>query len=62
MSTINADRLWNIEEVAAYLKVSVNTLRYWRARGEGPRCHRFGKHLRYRVEDVDAWVDEHADG
>jgi hypothetical protein len=27
MTTINPDRLWNIEEVADYLGISVNTLR-----------------------------------
>lgn len=51
-TTLNGDRPWNIEEVAEYLGVSVNTMRSWRAYGEGPRCCRLGKHLRYRVEDV----------
>lgn len=56
-NTISRDRLWKIEEVADYLAVPVNTLRYWRCRGEGPKCSRLGKHLRYRVEDVRAWVE-----
>lgn len=59
MTTITLDRLWNIGEVAEYLGVSVDTLRYWRSIGEGPVCWRLGKHLRYRFADVLAWVEEH---
>jgi hypothetical protein len=54
---VDGDRLWNIVEVAEYLAVPVNTLRYWRTLGRGPRCSRLGKHLRYRAGDVQAWVD-----
>lgn len=57
-TTLNPNRLWKITEVADYLGVSVDTMRYWRAIGEGPICCRIGKHLRYRVADVLAWVEE----
>lgn len=33
-------------------------MRYWRAMGDGPICCRIGKHRRYRVADVLAWVEE----
>jgi excisionase family DNA binding protein len=49
---------WKITEIADYLGVPVDTMRYWRAMGEGPICRRIGKHLRYRVGDVLAWVEE----
>jgi hypothetical protein len=52
ITTIRSDRLWTIGEVATYLTVPVASLYYWRSRGQGPRCSRLGKHLRYRVEDV----------
>jgi excisionase family DNA binding protein len=43
-------------EVAAYLQVSVKTLYTWRYKRQGPRAHRVGRHLRYRWEDVEAWL------
>jgi excisionase family DNA binding protein len=43
-------------EVAAYLHVLVKTLYAWRYEGKGPRAHRVGRHLRYRWEDVEAWL------
>ena len=57
------DRLWNINEVADYLGVSINTLYAWRNREPkvGPRAIRVGKHLRYRHADVEAWLEEHSD-
>lgn len=51
-------RLWTVEEVAEHLGVPVATIYRWRHHGIGPRGHRVGKHLRYRAEDVDAWVQE----
>jgi predicted DNA-binding transcriptional regulator AlpA len=50
------DRLWTVEETAYFLGVPVATLYYWRCRGEGPQGCKLGRHLRYRVEDVRAWV------
>ena len=43
-------------EVADYLQVPVKTLYQWRYQGEGPRAYRVGRHLRYRWEDVEAWL------
>jgi excisionase family DNA binding protein len=48
------------EDVAAYLGVPVKTLYSWRHVGRGPRASRVGKHLRYRQEDVDRWLEEQA--
>ncbi|WP_405146363.1 helix-turn-helix domain-containing protein [Sphaerisporangium sp. NBC_01403] len=54
------DRLWTVNEVAAYLGVPVGTLYQWRCRRIGPPGRRIGKHLRYLPEDVRAWVREQA--
>jgi len=56
-------------EVAALLRVHPQTLRRWRADGEGPAYLMLSERvLRYRREDIDAWlvdnwrvVDEAAD-
>jgi predicted DNA-binding transcriptional regulator AlpA len=50
------DRLWSIEDVSYYLGVPVGTLYYWRCRGQGPSSSRLGRHVRYRADDVRAWV------
>lgn len=53
-----AERLWTIEDVAEYLGIPVNTLYYWRTKKKGPMAKRMGKYIRYRPEDVRAWVNE----
>jgi len=34
------------------------TLANWRSLGKGPQYHRVGKHVRYRLSEVSAWLDE----
>lgn len=50
------DRLWTIDDVSAFLCVSVATIYQWRHRGEGPPCIRLGKHLRFDPAAVRSWV------
>ena len=49
-------QLWSIGEVAAFLRVPVQTLYTWRKRGYGPPAARVGRHLRYDASAVRAWV------
>ena len=47
------------ESVAAqYLGLSVATLRKWRANGDGPAWHKFGRAVRYRISDLDAFAED----
>lgn len=48
--------------VAEYLGVPITTLYKWNSDGNGPRRIRVGKHVRYRLADVDTWLDERAEG
>jgi excisionase family DNA binding protein len=50
------DPCWTVEEVAAYLRVPVETLYTWRKRHYGPPAARVGRHLRYDPADVRAWL------
>ncbi len=52
----SAARLVGPDEVAAFLGVPLRTVYRWRSRSEGPRGYRVGRHVRYRVEDVEAWL------
>lgn len=46
-------------EVSEMLGVPVETLRYWRHKGAGPRSFKLGpKHVRYMRDDLDAWIAE----
>jgi excisionase family DNA binding protein len=49
-------RLLSPEELAAYLAVPLATVYRWRSRGDGPASYRVGRHVRYKLEDVEAWL------
>jgi excisionase family DNA binding protein len=49
------------QEVADYLGVPVGTVYRWRVHREGPIGFRVGKHVRYRTEDVEAWLEAQRD-
>lgn len=55
---MNEIRLLTIDEVAKQTRVPVNTLRYWRHCGIGPKAARIGRRLVYREADVRAWIDQ----
>lgn len=57
-TTTTPETLWEIEQVAAYLGVPVQTLYAWRKRGYGPPAGRVGRHLRYDPAAVRAWFAE----
>ena len=49
------------EEVTGHLGVPVKTLFQWRYRGGGASGLRVGRYLRYRAEDVEAWLERVGD-
>ena len=42
----------------SYLGLPVSTVYDWRVHGKGPAAYRFGKHLKFAVSDVRAWMAE----
>jgi excisionase family DNA binding protein len=54
-----SDALLTEKQAAAYLNIGVKTLQNWRWRGEGPRFVRVGRLMRYRPEDLRAFVAAH---
>jgi excisionase family DNA binding protein len=53
------DPLWTADEVAAYLRVPLKTVRHWRHMGAGgPLGIRIGNHVRYRRSEVLACLRE----
>jgi excisionase family DNA binding protein len=53
--------LMSPHEVASYLGVPLRTVYRWRTHGEGPRGYRVGRHVRYRIDDVERWLEHHRD-
>lgn len=54
-------KMLTVTEVAELLGVPPDTIYYWRTTGDGPRGHRYGKHLRFHPADVEAWLAAKAD-
>jgi hypothetical protein len=50
-------RLWTGEGRSDYLVVPVNTLPQWNHKGGRLRPVRVDRHVRYREEDVQSWLD-----
>lgn len=55
------EALLSIEALSEYLGVPVATIYDWRVDGKGPRGIRVGRHLRFAVSDVRAWLDQNRD-
>lgn len=51
-----AQNLWTTERAAAYLGVTRQTIYNWRVLGYGPAAIRYRGALRFRPEDLTAWV------
>lgn len=51
-------QLLSPRQLADYLNVPLATLYAWRYHGEGPPGFRVGKHVRYRWNDVQVWVQD----
>jgi excisionase family DNA binding protein len=50
--------LLTTKEAAKYLGLSVSTLNKLRLTGEGPAYFKLGRSVRYRLSDLDIWVEK----
>jgi excisionase family DNA binding protein len=46
------------KELAELLGIPLGTIYRWNHTGDGPKSLHIGRHVRYRPEDVDAWLAE----
>ena len=51
------ENVLSTSELAAHLRVSVQTLYDLRSQGRGPRGFRVGRELRFRMSEVEAWLE-----
>ena len=54
-STLKKAPLLETGQAADELGLSPRTLEGWRRRGEGPRFLKFGRRVKYRPEDIEAY-------
>jgi excisionase family DNA binding protein len=55
------EKLLSLTDVSEMLGIPVHTLYRWRHNGDGPAGYRVGRHVRYRREAVEAWLEQQAD-
>jgi excisionase family DNA binding protein len=55
---LGLEPLLGIGELAEYLGVPVQTIYDWRMSAHAPRAYKIGKHLRFALSDVQAWLEE----
>jgi excisionase family DNA binding protein len=58
MSTCTCEHrpLLTTKQAANYLGVSMSVLGHWRSDRRGPRYVQVGSSVRYRLADLDAWI------
>jgi DNA-binding transcriptional MerR regulator len=56
-----SSELLTLEQFAKQINTPINTVRFWRQTGYGPKSARIGRRVLYRRTDVDAWIDAQFD-
>ena len=54
---MQASQFLTTKRAAEYLGLRPNTLEAWRCRGGGPRYVKLGRAVRYRVTDLNDWIE-----
>lgn len=54
----SGERLLSVEEVAEWLVVPVGTIYAWRYRSCGLASYKVGRHVRFRRDDVESWLEK----
>lgn len=57
MSDHPLEILLDEKELSRLLRVSIGTLRFWRAVERGPRYRKVGQLVRYAPSDVHSWLN-----
>ncbi len=52
------NKLMTPDEVVELLHIPKGTLYQWSYSGNGPKVLKIGRHLRYRLNDVETWLDK----
>jgi hypothetical protein len=58
MSKVRDEDLVTLSEVAVILRVPVNTVRWWRQQGTGPRFFKVGRRLVITYGELRRWISD----
>jgi hypothetical protein len=58
MSRANEEKFLDTESLSEILKIKPGTLRGWRSLGCGPPWYTLGRLIRYRMTDVEKWIEK----
>jgi predicted DNA-binding transcriptional regulator AlpA len=58
----NLEALLNEHDVARITALSVASVRRWRLLGQGPKYLKIGAAVRYKPEDISAWLESRPSG
>ena len=61
-TTAKPEPLMGVDDLAEFLGIPKHSIYAWRKTNGGPPAHRIGKHLRWRREDVEEWLESRRDG
>lgn len=53
------ERHLTTSELAKRLRVPIQTIYHWNHAGTGPKRMTFGRTVRYKLSDVEAWERDH---
>ncbi len=62
MSDQPLETLLDEKELSRLIRVSIGTLRFWRAVGKGPRYRKVGQLVRYAPSEVQEWLSRRPSG
>lgn len=62
MSEQPLETLLDEKQLSRLFRVSIGTLRFWRAIGRGPRYRKVGQLVRYAPSDVHDWLSRRPTG
>lgn len=48
----------NRTDLAERWEIPESTLKFWAAKKKGPRYAKFGRHVRYHIDVIEAWEQE----
>ncbi len=55
--TTDLEPFIGVRELAVYVGVPEQTIYSWKARGKAPPAYRVGKYLKFRVSDIEEWLE-----
>jgi hypothetical protein len=58
MNNTNKLDFYTEKELSEILKLSPKTLRHWRWQKQGPSYYKFGRLVRYKIEEVNKYIQE----